>query len=65
MKVKKISALVIGLVAAAFSAPSAFASYSNYGGSNIDFTLLSSAWTLGGGTRATGVRPHPAAQPGA
>ena len=59
MKVKKISALVIGLVAAAFSAPSAFASYSNYGGSNIDFTLLSSAWTLGGGTRATGGAPAP------
>ena len=59
MKVKKFSALVIGLAAAAFSAPSAFASYSNYGGSNIDFTVLSSAWTLGGGTRATGGAPAP------
>lgn len=61
MKANKLSALAISLAAMAFSAPSALASYDNYGGSNSasDFSLLSSAWTLGGGGRATGGAPAP------
>ena len=61
MKLKNFSALMIGLAVTALSAPSAFASYANYGGTNTgsDFTVLTSAWTLGGGGRPTGGAPAP------
>lgn len=60
MKLKQLSALVIS-AAAALCAPSAFASYTNFGGasSDIDFTVLPTKWTLGGGTAATGGAPAP------